>query len=469
MTSDKSGRPLLVIIMAIALLVVLSLLPWSRWTGGMLKDFSLISDLMPEVADSVPLIAADNVDPMLQAEIEMLNVDDSAHVENDSTVCDTISVCPADNASDGYYNPRVDGNLPIEDFTVSRGGLAHLRAALGSRQSRTVRIAVVGDSYIEGDIFTLDLRDALQTEFGGRGVGFMAAHSDIPGFRRSVSQSSSGWEEHDVRKPSHFRHKTLSGCYFTGNEGSVVNYRGVKSNPRQAAWSSSRLLFMAPVSGAITVTTDGGTQRCDVAGAADSVQQILITGETARFKVENQVPGLVFLGAWLDDGQGVSVDCMSVRGVSGITHRSTDAALAREMARFVDYDLIIVEYGINALTASQTDYSAYGGLMVKSLRRLRECYPDADILMMGVGDRGQKVGGEVHSMPTVNAMVRAQRRAAMDAGVLFWDTREAMGGQDAIVDWRERRLVNADYIHLNSAGGKVLAQELVKSIKMALQ
>ncbi len=467
MTADKPGRPLLALILAIALLAALSLLPWSRWTGGVLKDFSLISDLVPVAVDSAVGVATDNVDPMLRA--EMLSVADSAEVRQDSTARDTLSAYPTDGNVDEYYNPRVDGNLPLEDFTASGEGLAHLRAALERCRSRVARIAVVGDSYIEGDIFTLDLRDALQSEFGGRGVGFMAAHSEIPGFRRSVLQSSGGWEEHDVRKPSHFRHKALSGHYFTGNVGSTVNYKGIKSNPRLAAWSSSRLLFIAPAPGAITLTTDGETRRCEVTGVADSVQQILLQGETTRLKIENQVPGLVFLGAWLEDGNGVSVDCMSVRGVSGITHRATDVALAREMARFVDYDLIIVEYGINALTASQNDYSAYGRLMAKSLRRLRECYPGADILMMGVGDRGLKVGGEVHSMPTVNAMVRAQRQAAKDAGVLFWDTREAMGGPDAIVDWRERHLINADYIHLNSAGGKALAQELMKSIKMALR
>ena len=36
-----------------------------------------------------------------------------------------------------------------------------------------VRIAFLGDSFVEGDILTSDLREALQAKFGGRGVGFV--------------------------------------------------------------------------------------------------------------------------------------------------------------------------------------------------------------------------------------------------------------------------------------------------------
>ena len=61
-------------------------------------------------------------------------------------------------------------------------------------------------------------------------------------------------------------------------------------------------------------------------------------------------------------------------------------------------------------------------------------------------------------------MVNAQRKAAADAGVHFWDTRAAMGGENAIAEWRKRRLVNADYIHLNHDGGRELADRLFKAI-----
>lgn len=83
---------------------------------------------------------------------------------------------------------------------------------------------------------------------------------------------------------------------------------------------------------------------------------------------------------------------------------------------------------------------------------------------MGIGDRGQKRGGAVHSLPTCRNMVDAQRNAARNTRILFWDTREAMGGEDAVVAWRNDRLVNADYIHLNHKGGEVLGKKLADAI-----
>ena len=96
--------------------------------------------------------------------------------------------------------------------------------------------------------------------------------------------------------------------------------------------------------------------------------------------------------------------------------------------------------------------------------RLKACYPSAVIIMLGVGDRGQKQGSEVASLPTVTAMVDAQRRAARAAGVMFWDTREARGGVNSIVDWRDRGLVNADYVHLNYKGGKEMSGIFCESL-----
>ena len=52
---------------------------------------------------------------------------------------------------------------------------------------------------------------------------------------------------------------------------------------------------------------------------------------------------------------------------------------------------------------------------------------------------------------------------------MFWDTREAMGGEDAIVEWRERGLVNADYIHLNNKGGEEMSAIFVESLMRVLQ
>lgn len=199
-----------------------------------------------------------------------------------------------------------------------------------------------------------------------------------------------------------------------------------------------------------------------------SVQAIVINEPTDNFEVKSSDPSTVFLGTWLDGNNGISVDCMSSRGYSGITLTSVSADLCREMAKYVDYDLIILEFGINAMSAKQKDYSVYASRLEKVVNHVRKCYPNADILLMGIGDRGEKRNGEIHSMTSVSYMIDAQRTAARNARCLFWDTREAMGGEDAIVKWSKTGLANKDYIHLTHKGGAKLAEPLFNAIQKML-
>ncbi len=228
-------------------------------------------------------------------------------------------------------------------------------------------------------------------------------------------------------------------------------------------------MFIAPENSIISVKTSDSEWEERNITAADTVQCIEIEGTTSRFELKTSSPKLVGLGVWLDGESGVSLDCMSSRGFSGITLTKINPTLCREMATEIDYNLIILEFGINAMSSSQKDYSIYSGRMVEVINHVRKCYPRADILVMGVGDRGEKRGGVVRSMATAPAMINAQRDAARRAHCLFWDTREAMGGEDAVVQWCDEGLINKDYIHMTHKGGARLADALYKAISHSLQ
>ena len=120
------------------------------------------------------------------------------------------------------------------------------------------------------------------------------------------------------------------------------------------------------------------------------------------------------------------------------------------------------------MSAKQKNYTVYANGMVKVINHLRECYPKADILLMGIGDRGEKSGTEVHSMPSAQNMIDAQRDVARKARCMFWDTREAMGGEDAIVRYVSSGWANKDYVHLTHKGGRTLAEQLFNAFTAKL-
>lgn len=439
------GRPFLAVALAVAFVALLSLLPWEKWTSGTFKDYDLLGDLSRAKPEK-EAAAADNLDPELKAaERELTAAAPEAGGKREAS----DSVPPA-------ADPVRGGMVVLEDYTPSGQGLLHLRAALCG--GRPARIAMAGDSYIEGDIFSQDVRDLLQQCHGGSGPGFMTPGYALPGFRRSVRQSDSGWTEHDLRNGKADDSRWIAGMHYTGGPGAKSEWRGIASNPRLASWQRARIVYRADSGGVITVDAGNGPQQF-AAEATGTPREITVAGPMSQFSFTNtSVPSLTVYGVWLEGNAGISVDNMSLRGYSGVSHRKITPALPQALSAFTPYDLIVLEYGMNALSASQKDYTAYGRLMEQTLNSLKEAYPNADIILMGVGDRGAKNGSSVTSLPTATPMVEAQRMAARRAGVLFWDTRRAMGGDGAAVAWRNDGLLNADYIHLNHKGGARLGK-----------
>lgn len=442
-------------------------------TGGFVSDFNLFEDLSGpldvkgratggdiDLAQEIAEAESEELNVTAEEEPPVREIESPAAEESESYVPNYVN-------SNNFLSPRVDGEMVIEDYSPDGTALARFKAALGRAASENVRIAVIGDSYIEGDLLCQDIRRKLRAVYGGSGVGYVALHSDFPGFRRSVVQSDKGWTNHDIRTSRATAVKTLSGVVSTSEPGATVTFKGASSPENLKSWDRSTFIYSSPVAGNVEIKTSSGTQQFAVS-ATDTPQAIELDGHTDFITLSTDIDSLVSYGLWLEGTNGITVDCMSIRGYSGLKHRSLSPEISSAMNVHVDYDLIIVEYGTNAVSEEQTDYTSYSNVMCKSISRIRQCYPGADILILGVGDRGIKQGSEVVSMPAIKSMTAAQRLTAQKCGVAFWDTREAMGGDGSIVDWRKRGLVNGDYIHINGKGGAELADMFVRSLLKAV-
>lgn len=447
-------RIVIIIILVVAALIGIGYMPLSQWSGGRLSNVNILGDVLniglPEEEEDIP---GNDIDPLLAQEIEV-----------DTRELDTTAVAPGEAPLIAVQPNRQGTDVVIEDYTPDGHGLRHLRDAIKAGQ--LARIAMVGDSYIEGDIFSQDLRDMLQQRYGGNGVGYINMYSEFPGFRRSVKQSGGkGWKEYRANAKFDPALMGITQHYYKLTGPTQASYEGSDALGHTGLWNSSTFLFSAPADAQITLITTSDTLTVDVIGSPEP-QAITVPGSTSLFKVKASNTSLIAYGVWLNDSTGVSLDCMSSRGFSGVTLSAVNSDLTAKLRRHIDYQLIILEFGINAMSAKQTNYDAYAEKMVKVINHLKNCYPEADILVLGIGDRGSKRGSEVHSMTAAPHMIDAQRLAARKARCLFWDTREAMGGEDAIVTWVNNGWANKDYVHLNHKGGHQLAEALYKAIQL---
>ena len=95
---------------------------------------------------------------------------------------------------------------------------------------------------------------------------------------------------------------------------------------------------------------------------------------------------------------------------------------------------------------------------------VRECFPGAAVLILGVSDRAVRGENGIRPMNSVPYMTSHQRQAARRAEAAFWATSDAMralGGMECFV---QNGWAGKDHTHINYAGGTRIAQALFEAL-----
>lgn len=363
----------------------------------------------------------------------------------------------------------ISGNvLSLAFLPLGHIGLQRFFAALKNRRelNRPVRVAFLGDSFIEGDIMVADFRSGMQKEFGGRGVGFVPVTSVAAQFRPTVEQRASGWTTWSMLT-DHEHGYTLSGMMFEANEENAsIHVKTTKRYPELQTFSSLKLIYEQ---------NKNTEMRLVCNASADTLQEMLpATSIVTQYELEGMfteadftfknTPEFRALGVAMEDHLGVVVDNFSLRGNSGMILERLDVSRCQALNKIRPYDLIVLQYGLNVVSDNVMNYGWYSSRMVKVINHIQLCFPEADILMLGVSDRSRQDDGEFETMPAVLALLHAQRQAAKKAGVPFWNVFGAMGGENSMVRFVELNWASKDYTHLSFRGGREIADALLKAL-----
>ncbi|MDR3246321.1 MAG: hypothetical protein LBT50_07800 [Prevotellaceae bacterium] len=365
--------------------------------------------------------------------------------------------------------PCPPGMVCFEDFSENKDGLDKFFRALDSKRDKPARIAFFGDSYIEGDIFCADLRSNLQTEYGGKGVGIVSPTSQIASFRRTVKHSFSGWNSQSITESKDYSKMGISGHYFYPAKNSWVKYSGVKL-PHLEFVEQASLVYLLPAGEAIVSYQINGEKDAKAVKlkASPTISKYDVYGDsigTIQFNFLSDARLYVY-GISLQDRSGVIVDNFSLRGAPGTNLKFLPENILKQTDSILSYDLIILQYGLNVMTANRTNYLAYQKGMQEAVEHLKKCFPQSDILLLSVGDRSMRKDGGYVTMPGVQALVSYQQAICSETGIVFWNLFEAMGGSGSMVEMVKTNppRANKDYTHLNFEGGKYLGEILFKSI-----
>ncbi|MDR1745840.1 MAG: hypothetical protein LBR49_01005 [Tannerella sp.] len=429
--------------------------------GLPVKRVDMLSDLWEEPKAATPVASYSAVAMPDTAEViaepAAGDRDSAAVVRRDSVYHAALSAAGAE----------ADG-VRIEDFTAGHTALQRFFSSLSrvDELGRPVRIAFLGDSFVEGDILLADLRAKLQAKFGGRGVGFVPVASVVEQYRPTVYQRSKGWKTYSLL--SHRQHRyVLSGMLFEAEGGeATVTFKMVNTYPGLEEVSSVKFLYSRNDSAELRLTGNGARDTFTATlPATESVRQYEVHATfrdgTFRFR---HAKGLQALGVALEDERGVVVDNFSLRSNSGVPLGGLDEGSCRELGKVRPYDLIVLQYGLNVATEDVRQYGWYRDRMVQVIQHLRVCFPETDILMLSVSDRSYYSDGAYRTMPAVVSLRNAQRETALRTHIAFWDTFRAMGGENGMVRYVKQHWASKDHTHLSFRGGRELAVALFNAL-----
>ena len=416
--------------------------------GYQFKEFNPLSDLLDTTANqsyetlSIPLRTA-----------------------NDTTATELHS---ADSTNS--KGVTTDTLTPLElssrlmDYSEGQSALRRLRAALREGRSRSVRIAFVGDSFIEGDILVAPFRQALQQRYGGKGVGYVPLTSPVARFRQSIQQRFEGaWRQTLASKSNSRTLFTLSETFATATASASTSYKLTNADRVTLHYVSDTI----PV--AITYGINGGErQHVELPASHGALAEYTFPhGAVKQFELATGGgDGTRFYGVCFDGMTGISVDNYSLRGSSGTKLTAVSSALTSQLSRFRPYDLIILSYGLNVLSPKDNNdsYEWYYDAMAKSIEHIQQLYPHATILLMSLSDRATLHEGEIHPLNGVARVLRIQHRLAQRYGLLFWNTHEAMASLGGIKGFVDKGWAAKDYTHISMAGGTQLAKLLTADL-----
>lgn len=359
----------------------------------------------------------------------------------------------------------------IEDFSAGHTGLRRFFSALDRVKSlnRAVRVAFMGDSFIEGDIIVADLRAGLQKKFGGAGVGFVPLASNVAQFRPTITHRFSDWKTYSMLSDKTEEY-TLPGMVFVPEEGASVFYKMENRYTNLQSVPCARLIYEQNNGTSVEIVRNATDTTTVKLPSSQSIMQYTIPDTVTELSFRfTQTNGFRALGVAMEDTTGVVVDNFSLRGTSGMNLESLNRARCEQLNKIRPYDLIVLQYGLNVVSEDVLQYGWYRQRMLQVIAHLQNCFPQADIILLGVSDRSYQEEGEFVTMPAVLALLHAQRQTAKQAGIPFWNVFAAMGGENSMVRYVNNNWASKDYTHLGFRGGREIATSFLNAILLEKQ
>jgi hypothetical protein len=347
-----------------------------------------------------------------------------------------------------------------------------------------IRILHYGDSQIEGDRITSYLRNQLQLQFGGEGIGLFPVVAVNPASISFVYDISDNWQRYTPLQnaESSKRYGVLLNCARISGLGNPPSAKGKEveawinlKHPNTSYHLAQRFKQCQVYYGynnapmMVELKQNDSIVDAEIIPSANRVNRLKwnfnhsAKNITISFKA-TQTPDVYAIS--LDGHTGIAVDNIPVRGSSGLEFTKSNPLFLSEFYNMLNVKMLIMQFGVNVVPNVRTDYSYYREAFFQQLKSLKLNHPNMPIIVIGVSDVSRNGANGLESYPNIELIRDAQKSAAFAAGCAFWDMYEAMGGKNSMPSWVNANpaLAQKDYTHFNPVGARIIGEMFYRAL-----
>lgn len=358
--------------------------------------------------------------------------------------------------------------FPNDDINYFNDLFAKMEKAKGNKE--VIRILHYGDSQIELDRISSNLRKFFQDKFGGGGPGLLPIVKAVP----TMSYSQYNSENFITYTTYGEGARNSDGDYgilaksFQLNGTGTFSLTAMKNedagNMRQ--YNHIRLLLNDKDGNFKAMLRDKTNKKDFEQSSTTKGLQILewqLDTATSSFNLTMTGNARLY-GVMADYGYGVSVDNVPMRGCSGTIFTKIKDSVLIKSYEMMNVGLIVMQYGGNSMPGmTAKGVNAYAERIGAQIRYLKRMCPKAKILFIGPSDMSTMVNGNLQTYPHLPETVEALKKVTTENGAAFWDMYEVMGGENSMLSWVKSGWAGNDYVHFTTIGANKIGGLLVGS------
>jgi len=323
--------------------------------------------------------------------------------------------------------------------------------AIDSGETQKLRVFHFGDSHIQPDNFTGEIRRQVQAIHGngGRGVIYPYTFAKTNGPKDFTVTSDVQWLSNwNINYPHKFQ-LGLAGMSIKSTAENGYVLISLKKDTLSNPYTKAILYYSFENKEAGRIALNKGESKTGMIGEFDTIS--VQTSATNDLRIDFSGSKIIIHAIYFENDQSGVV--YSSIGVAGARYQDFNrTAHFFDQYQVLDPDVVVISLGTNESYDPKYNERLFQSEVDSLITKLKALNPNVEIILTLPSENYRVKNGvpiENNKLDSISAILRMQ---AEKHNCAIWDLKKAMGGNGSMLVWYKEGFVNKDHVHYLKKG-----------------